>query len=223
MKILKSLTISFFAAVLTVLGLFGGYTLYAAVDDRKINFREEGLNFYQVTEAYHSEINNYFNDKFNKLHSLVKKDPHFYKAKEFKVPKKDENQNEPDASQCDEENLSTYCISMGALNIYMDYVDILDALSSTLANETKQVNLENVLFHTKERNEKIALEYDQARNAMESTIAAFNEYKLAYPMHVKYQKVIEELLKYKLLLKDLRIEVQEFPVRFIDATTSRCE
>lgn len=212
MKLYKQITISFLSAILAIMAVYGGYTIYAA-DDEGDNFRAQGLEFEEMLELYHDEMNDYFNTKISQLNILLEEED-FFELEAFKVP--------VEGVECTEENVSTFCVAEGALQIYLDYTLALDIVSDRLAIVQDDDDLEDILLRTAERNEKIVPEYDIARTAMDTTLAAFNEYRLAYPMHKQYKEVIEDLVKYKLQLKDLRWETDEFPQRFIDASSAQC-
>ncbi len=212
MKLYKSLTISFLTAILTIFLVYGGYTIYAA---GSYEFTESGISFSSAFDKYHGEMNDFFNSKMEKLNNMLKtKD--FYKNPNFHPPK--------DLTKCDDANVSTYCVSMGALDRYIEYVKTLDRIKGTLANSGGYyLVLENILSDTAARNEKIDLEYEEAKKVMEGTVAAYNEFRLAYPMHQKYSEIIKYLIKYRLSLKDVRKRIARFPEKFIDATSSQCK
>ncbi|MBI4231647.1 hypothetical protein HY605_00320 [Candidatus Peregrinibacteria bacterium] len=65
-------------------------------------------------------------------------------------------------------------------------------------------------------------EEGKAMQSMKATVGAYNEYRLAYPMHKKYEEVIDNLIEYKDATEDIKQEVMQFPGKFIDATTSQC-
>jgi len=144
--------------------------------------------------------------------------------------------------KCGEENLSTYCVSLGALNIHLRYLNKLDALQEALPDtndvdcfhrETIPIigaypscanvaSLENLAGFSKERNEAIIDEYDSSRKIMEGAVGAYNEFMLAYPMHKKYEAILEELSKYKKALRAIKYEVMVFPLKFIGTSSYVC-
>ena len=219
MKLYKNILISFLTALLTTFVVFGGYTIYAQ-DGEPANFRDPDLNFSEVFDAYHAEMNSYFNQKIERL-NIILAQPNFLdnedNKKAFNPPDIDS-----DPTAC-ADNVSTYCVSMGALDKYIDYVNVLNNLVTTLATDTNTRTIENILTNTADRNERIKKEYDSAKQVMEATVAAYHEYRLAMPVHKRYEEIITELIKYKLALKDIRKRAMEFPIRFIDASSSQCE
>lgn len=220
MKFLKNTIISLLTALATVMLVFGGYTIYA---EDPANFRDADVNFEQASSAYHSEMNKFFDSKIEQFNDLIEEENYFTRE-EFQVPTtKKKGLDIPDPTGCKEENVSTYCTAIQAMEIYLEYVRVLDRMSGELVGDIRDATFETILLETNERNEKLNAEYDIAKTAMEGTLAAFNEYHMAAPVHKQYLEVIEKLTVYKLTLKDLRQETVEFPVRFVDATSSQCE
>ncbi len=143
---------------------------------------------------------------------------------------------------CDEQNLSSYCVSLGALDLYMRYVDKLDEIQARIpdTNDVDCVHrsglpiinmaplcanfssLENLLGYSKERNEAISAEYDAAKQTMELTVSAYNELILAYPMHKKYNIILAELTKYKGALQWFNVVTMIFPTKFMGTSSASC-
>ncbi len=208
MKIIRSTIVSLLTALITVVIIFGSYSLFAQTPESKVIL---GV----VESAYHDDMNDFFNGKLEKLVDLLD-DPNakFYESENFLAPKKSED--------CGEENLSTYCLSIEALDKYLAYVDKLNGMRSSLdfeSTDSAQLLLQNL----SSRNVKINQEIENAKKVLEATLAAYNEFRLAYPMHKEYEKIINNLVKYKIALEDIRRQVREFPLRFIDATSADCE
>lgn len=230
----KKILTTCLSALITLLVVYGGYTIYA---EGNYSFTDTGLRYSTMYNNYHSEMNDYFNAKIKRLNEILE-EPDFFKneelVKDFNIPedikvlaKEDGASEEVDnldtiAEKC-EGNVSTYCVSMGALKRYVEYVKALNVLVGKLATDTNSTYIGDLITETQARNEKIAAEYDQAKQVMEATIATYNEYRLAYPMHKKYVKIIEILTKYKLALKDLKRQATLFPVKFVDATSDECQ
>lgn len=216
MKLYKNILISFSTAIVTVFIIFGGYTIYAQHGGLH-NFRESDLPFFEVFDAYHAEMNSYFNQKIERLNTILAQ-PNFLQNEDNKKAF-----NPPADLEACADNVSTYCVSMGALDKYIDYVNVLNNLVTTLATDTDTRTIENILTNTADRNERIKKEYDSAKQVMEATVSAYHEYRLAMPVHKRYEEITTELIKYKLPLKDIRKRAMEFPIRFIDSSSSQCE
>lgn len=226
---IKRISISVLIAIITNVVLYGGYTIYAANNVDK-TFRDSGLHYETVFDLYHREMNNFFNKKIASLKDLLKddefmKDPE--KRKNFVVPEDIEKENDDLATvvfkcQKNGSNVSGYCVSMEALSIYMEFVRHLASIKNSLEDGNSST-IKGRLGELIEKSNAIEKEVDKAKAIMEGTVAAYTEFAIAYPMHRKYQEIINDLLKYKLSLKDVRQKIDLFPLKFIDATSSQCQ
>lgn len=65
-------------------------------------------------------------------------------------------------------------------------------------------------------------EIDLARQALDQTLASYNEMQMALIMHSKYKKVIESLENYRDKISEIRKEVDLYPFTFLDLSTTAC-
>jgi len=72
------------------------------------------------------------------------------------------------------------------------------------------------------RLEAITREKSSAKRALDQTLSAYNELRTAWPMHKKYMEIYKSLTKYRDKMVEIRKQVEEFPSKFIDATTTKC-
>jgi hypothetical protein len=70
--------------------------------------------------------------------------------------------------------------------------------------------------------EAITREKVAAKEALDQTLSAYNELRVAWPMHKEYMTIYASLLKYRDKLVEVRHQVESFPSKFIDATTTKC-
>ncbi|MEK7672245.1 MAG: hypothetical protein AAB373_00015 [Patescibacteria group bacterium] len=226
MKIYNKIFVSLGSSLITLMLVFGGYSIYA--EDNYYDFQSSGPNFYDVFDAYNGEMNALFNDKISQLNELVEADD-FYsnpeKRAKFLPPSSIDPTKDDTATivqKCGQDNLSTYCVSIEALERYVVYVKTLQNIRGQIDTSLiGLIPLINVLDNSAKNDEKIDEEIAKAKVVMEATVAAYNEYRLAYPVHKKYQLIATDLIKYKLALKDIRKQVTQFPIEFIDATSSQ--
>ncbi len=212
MKFFRNLTTSFLIAIATLVLCYSSYTIYALSD---YEFDGPTAGFYNIKTTYHSTMNDFFNDKLELLVDMLE-EPSFYSNPDFLAPDTKE--------QCTPENVSTYCVSMDALEIYIDYLKTLEIARNDLTVISKDaITISEVLLGSTRIDAEVVAEIDEAKRVMEATIAAYDEFRMAYPMHKKYEIIINNLVKYKLALKDVRRESMRLPEKFIDATTVNCE
>lgn len=134
------------------------------------------------------------------------------------------------------DNLSSYCVSMVALYRYIDYVEIAKRLSTSLppigtTDESMKTwrGLADAIMKQDDDMKKefgdIKVDkwlYGDAQKVMKATVTAYDEFKTAYPMHIKYDKIVKDLIKYKQKLKTIRNNVMIFPTKFVDITSITC-
>jgi len=229
MYILKKSIISLFIAILTSVLIYGTYTLYAS--DEKYALKTKDLDYREIFEQYHYNSNEFFNEKIEKLVELTSSDDFFSdpeKQKLIIIPADIDRQNDSldqiveKCTKRDQLNVSSYCVSMESLSYYIAYVEILDSIREDIV-ESDAVTVVEKFDEIAEKNNSIDDEIKIAKSVLEGTLMAYEEFMHAYPMHKKYRTIIDKLLKYKLALKDIRREVQFFPGKFIDASSSQCK
>lgn len=225
MKKNKHILVTLITSVVTAVMAYGGYTLYAVTYD----FENQGLDFDDTFNAYHGEMNDYFNKKLEQLVDIINKNPDtFTDNKNFKVPPNIDVVKDPLETvlvKCGEENVSGYCVSMGALSRYMNYAKKLEIIGNSLPRVTNAVSetASELLNRTNSQKEKVLKESNDAKMVMEAVVQSYNEFMGAYPMHKKYEVIIADLLKYKQSLKSIKNMTMRFPGKFVDSTSSQCE
>ncbi|MBI5754357.1 hypothetical protein HZA40_04410 [Candidatus Peregrinibacteria bacterium] len=220
MKMLKKILLTFLAAIITVGLTYGSFKIYAAGNkDKIINFRNAS-DFDDAFSGYHGEMNKFFNAKIKKMVALVDKKKLFLPPEELK----DSDDIPTIVQKCGDDNISTYCVSMAALGKYSEYIKKLNQLKGNIKPEKLgDSSIEEIIAIKNSEARSINKESQNAKSVMEATVNAYNEFRLAYPMHIKYGEILKQLTKYKLILKDIRLKAAEFPVRFVDVSTSQCQ
>ncbi|MBT7736273.1 hypothetical protein HN709_01165 [Candidatus Peregrinibacteria bacterium] len=216
MKILKQISITTIAVIISMTGIYGGYTLFA--DDTKYDSFLEESSFYSAQSAYHSGMNDLFNDKISKVTTIVDGGDGFLANKNFNAPGGTDNKSYKE--KCGDENVSTLCVALEAMDLYLVYLGYIEGMYGAIEDAP---TIEEALRKTTQRNDAIEDEADNARRVMEATVKAYDEFRMAYPVHKKFEETIKNLTKYKLLLKDVRNEASHFPEEFIDTTSKDCE
>jgi hypothetical protein len=72
------------------------------------------------------------------------------------------------------------------------------------------------------RLEAITREKDAAKRALDQTLSAYDQLKTAWPMHKRYQQLYNQLLTFRDKMVEIRNQVEQFPSKYIDATTTKC-
>lgn len=207
-------------ALSTYLLLYTGYTAFSA---EKYGFEYPNAGYLYVKNQYHLLMKEYFDDKIALFLKMSLDDPN------YSPPKEDE--------ECSPKNVSTYCVAMGALDMYETYLDTLDDVTAmflttggaeiddltvpVLGNPTGMI-ADTFQWITNVEDD-VEREKENALQVMELTVDAYNELRLALPMHKKYEQVLVDLTNYRDILSDIKLKTQRFPVKFIDATSQSCK
>lgn len=232
-KFLKQIALIMVSAIVTSLLVHGGFAIYAsnlpvvttAGSALKTVYSDAVLA--QAYNRYHNSMNEFFNAKMKHLNELI--DAEDFENKDFIPPSQDKLPNldpvkddrKEILKKCTEANVSTYCVSMGALDLYIDYLNSLKRLKTSLANSSGD-SITELIASTSTRNENINRELEEAKRVLEATVSAYNEYRLAYPMHKKYQQIAANLVLYRSALNEINRQLVTWPVEFVDATTHKC-
>jgi hypothetical protein len=216
-KTIRTLIISIF----TLFVLYGGYTIFAADE---YSFESPNMGFYPVKAEYHSTMNDYFNYKIE-----------LFLDTELDSP----NQIPPTDKACYDENISTYCVAMGAVDIFAAYMKTLDQVSAPILSLNKDAAsqqpallpivgnpfaaVRSIFGAAADIDSAVDLERVEAEKVLDMSVAAYNEFRLAYPMHKKYEKIISDLYKYRDMIADITTKTMDFPGEFIDATSKSCQ
>ena len=213
------------------MAIYSGYTIYAG----------ETYDFQKVTTVdtmvrYHGAMNTLFNESLEKA------------VKTLDDPKKglfNPNLQSPcvasdfqkigGGAKCEDkckknaDNVSTYCVSVRATNMYLAYIGHLGQLQGTVNFESlgwaelRIIPATDLLYQAiLARDEKITKDIEESRRVLEATLGAYNEFMISYPIHKQYQVVIKNLIKYKNKLKDIRDSLIQFPSSFVDTTATKC-
>lgn len=148
-------------------------------------------------------------------------------------------------------NYSTFCVAANMISDttngdgYLQYAqalncrrsDIFDTVQEESAyqaygdalilGEENEQDFERVLQGQKAleisaRLDAVDREIDTAKRALDQTLSAYNELKTAWPMHVRFVEIYGDLVKYRDKMIEIRHQVEEYPSKFIDATTTAC-
>lgn len=221
MHLVKKTIRTLIFSIFTLFVLYGGYTIFAADE---YSFESPNAGFYPVKADYHSTMNDYFN----------------YKIELFLDTKLDSpNQIPPPDKVCYDENVSAYCVAMGAVDIFTAYMKTLDQVSAPILSLNKNATsqqpallpivgnpfaaVRSIFNAALDIDDAVGQERIEAEKVLDMAVAAYNEFRIAYPMHKKYEKIIVDLYKYRDMIADITTKTMDFPGEFIDATSKSCQ
>lgn len=128
---------------------------------------------------------------------------------------------------CAESNLSTFCLA-SELNAELTGFEMTlrkhrqdFEFDSTASLST--LNLSDALEGSVTRQALIDDEITAARGALDLNLAIYDQIQTVYPIHAELVDLINNLESYRENLASIRGEVQLFPSRFNDATTTFCQ
>jgi hypothetical protein len=88
--------------------------------------------------------------------------------------------------------------------------------------ENQGFTLAGLSTSVSEKVSAIENELNRAKNALDTTVDTYSQLQSAWKMHLNYVDVFQALVKYRDHLVDIRQQTDNFPSRFIDATTTKC-
>ncbi|MFA6917883.1 MAG: hypothetical protein WC285_03560 [Candidatus Gracilibacteria bacterium] len=235
MKFLKNILVTLVTALITMMAVYSGYTIYA---EGKYNF-EDPINA-DTMRLYHEGMNDLFNTKLEKVVEILDEPEGPGKGIDndlLRSPCTAEDFKKVGGTlECEQkcldnpDNVSTYCVSVEATDRHIRYITHLTKLQTSVnfdsiwAAELRVIPLTDVVYNgILARNSAIDEDISRSREVLEATLAAYNEFITAYPIHIQYKTIIRNLITYKNKLKDVRSEVVLFPSSFIDTTSTKCE
>ncbi|MFA6550192.1 MAG: hypothetical protein WCT36_02450 [Candidatus Gracilibacteria bacterium] len=175
-------------------------------------------SFDSLKEVYHESMNQLFNEAFSRItagNALTK------------APDETDTKDEACLPTKEPLNVSTYCVAVRAAKLYMDYQVRLEYVKSSidigLFNNSEVVGQSGIVADLAAKGKAVLKEITDSKKALDVTVNAYKEFQYAYPMHKAYEKTFKLLVKYRDLLAEIRGQVEVFPSKFIDATTSKCE
>ncbi len=181
----------------------------AEADEADIaRYSRDKVGLQQAIIRYHRDVNALFNDHTEKL---------FAGGKYTVAP--------PEDKTCsDNKNISTYCLGVRAVEQYDAFLQAMDTHRPFLRdkNDDSSKTLEELRVDEKNRavliNEQIVI----AEKTLNTALAAYDQLQTFYPIHVKYQGLIESLETYRDGLANIRREVEKYPGKFQNVTTNKC-
>lgn len=230
--ILPSIKLSTIKKTLFVLIIFALFLVAFAVSKQIISktaavensypFDDDTKSVEALATSYHGWINDIFNEHF----AILRK--HFDPEKD--APPSDEVLVPPKEGPCSSENISTYCLAEELTHGYLIYEKQLlerkNQIPSTddaCASSTGPPTYKDSLKYIGDRATFIDNEITNAKKALDITLAAYDEFQSAWPMHKKYIEIARVLEKYRNEAYTIRRTVEKYPVKFENVTTPNCK
>lgn len=197
----------------------------------RIGGKNNAEPFTEAQRLYHNGMNDFFNKKLARVVELMKNPVGFVQVEHLYCVDRNGKDMSPDecARGCFEDDVSTFCVSMQALDQYRAYLNTMYYIQTYWSADSqwwalmKLTLIADVQSYMADRDAKIADDISNSQLILESTLKAYNEFLSAYPVHKIYEDVIKNLIKYKNKLKQIRLEVEKYPATFVDTTSTKCQ
>ncbi len=133
-----------------------------------------------------------------------------------------------DEAECGSgDNVSTYCLAV-VLN------DELSQFEESMAGRADEFDLENgdfsdvtslqtALQEARSQGELVQQQVSTAEDALDLSLAVYNQVQTVYPLHVQFTEFIKNLEDYRDHLGKLRNEISSYPAKFNGATSTECK
>jgi len=198
-------------SILIVLSCFSIQGIKADTDPQQKYSEIEDLN--EMVTAYHFTINDIFNEKVK----LILDDKG--------------TQEVPNDGDCegDEKNVSTYCVAVLVVKEFEAFQkelltrsDDIDLGFTQDTDNPYDYSIEEITGVAQQQQDFIADTLVQSEQAMDLSLETYDQFRVAYPMHLYYMQVIDELETYNDEMAQIRAYSEYWPGKFIDATTTDC-
>lgn len=203
---------------------------YVSAKGEANEYNDPALDTEQVMVKYHTRINQEFNKYIGDMlkYETIAADTNNPNPRGN--PPKPVSEGSQTLEACPADNYSTYCVGMNLLNNeawgYVAYRRALDCrrgkIFETKVESAKPVKQGAAALQISARLEAITREKTAAKRALDQTLSAYNELRTAWLMHRKYMAIYKNLIKYRDKMVEIRKQVEEFPSKFIDASTTKC-
>ncbi len=87
---------------------------------------------------------------------------------------------------------------------------------------TQNIYQTQKLLEISDRTRAIDHEITLSKDVLDKTLAAYDQLRMAFPMHLAYRKIFNQLVDYRSKLVELRDQTDDFPAHFVDVATLKC-
>ena len=212
------------------------------VIDAKSIYGDFSIDIEDVMALYHKTINDKFNDSIKKMINSKDGDDNGKPPTDDQINQAASQINTPGLSDSDKReqaietlcsddaNYSTFCLSNRLLNSreygYLQYRYVLSCrrydIDQSIQTQTKPVPQYVAAADQGQKDTAIGQEIDNAKKALDQTLSAYDQLKTSWLMHQRYMKIYKSLTTYRDKMADIRQQIENFPGKFIDVSTTKC-
>ena len=193
------------------------------------SFYDESMTLENLIFTYHDEMNKLFNRTIKELISVLSKNRDLKNEEKRnavleRLEAPEENKEyETCFADAGNMNLSTFCLAVRADDLYENYITALRFQRYKPQPVEENAKQADVQANFAVRNGMIDEELGSAQRAFNATLSAYLELQTAFPLHMQLEQTKDLLIRYRDRLVEVRKQVDEFPKRFINATTTSCK
>lgn len=126
---------------------------------------------------------------------------------------------------CYKNNVSTFCLAVALNEEFTEFEVGLNEREGEFkdSDDEERKSFEEAVEENAYRITLIQNELKSAEEAMELTLATYNEIQIVYPLHKEFQSLFKNLEDFRDGLADIRNVIEYYPGKFNDATTKDCK
>ncbi len=176
-----------------------------------VDYTDSSLSVDDMIVQYHGNVNTITNEFIDRL--INSDDPNVLYP--------------PSDSSCDSDNVSTFCLAQ-KLNdeltaFEFGLISHKDQIPEEISIDTAPSNLNTAFQKASEQNNVLQEQRQYAQDALDLTLAVYNQIQVVYPMHTEMLRLITNLKTYRDNLASLRDVIELYPNKFNGATTAQCQ
>lgn len=231
---MKKHTLIFGLAIAVILAGLSLKTLTTRADTTNSTnpYDSENLSVSDIVDKYHEDMNEAFNRYIKMMLAEQAKNPNDVNGKPLA-------NSQACLDPANAKNYSTYCVAVNLLERYDNFRTALEG-KRNLIFETEQQksgtqkSAEKALSSAAEltliptidrvisRNITTDEQINIAKKTLDQTLSAYDQLRLAWPLHQKYVQIYKDLETFRDNLVKVRQQTDVYPAKFVDVTTSKC-
>ena len=188
--------------------------------EEEIGEEESGRSYLEYSntldeekEAYHAYLNLKFETKIAAIATIISKSKDLDKKKIDQI--------------LSDKNLSTWSLARDLVCSYEKYSKYVNHFAFTYSVDpeatSRGVSVSELLMAANDTVSEWKKELKDSKKALDVALATYDQFTIAFPLHLKYREVIAELILYRQQFSLLRSLISCLPSKFVNQSTTKCE
>lgn len=180
-------------------------------------YDSENLSVSDIVDKYHEDMNEAFNRYTKMMLAEQAKDPNDVNGKPLAT-------SQACLDPANVKNYSTYCVAVNLLQRYDNFRMALEGKRNLIAETKGELFVDSLTAIRKivSRNTSVDEQINIAKKTLDQTLSAYDQLRLAWPLHQKYIQIYKDLETFRDNLVKVRQQTDVYPAKFVDVTTSKC-